>query len=96
MMSEAQTVAEKLGGTFRTSIERRLDGAEKVGAHKTSMLQDVEAGRPLELAALVGSVLELASVTQTPAPHIAAVYGLTHLLARQLERGQGMKITPKP
>jgi hypothetical protein len=40
-------------------------------------------------------VLELASVTQTPAPHIAAVYGLTHLLARQLERGQGMKITPK-
>ena len=95
MMREAQTIGEKLGVQFKISLEKRLAGAQAVGQHKTSMLQDVEAGRPLELAALVGSVLELASVTQTPAPHIAAVYGLTHLLARQLERGQGMKITPK-
>ena len=59
MMREAQAVAEKLGITFRVTLDKRIEGAEKVGKHKTSMLQDVEAGRALEVDALVGSVCEL-------------------------------------
>jgi 2-dehydropantoate 2-reductase len=84
MMAEAQAVAAKLGITFRVSIERRIAGAEKVGAHKTSMLQDVEAGREPEVEALVGSVVELARLTETPTPHIDAVYALTRLLGRSM------------
>ncbi len=82
MMAEAQEVAAKLGITFRVSIDKRIGGAEKVGKHKTSMLQDVEAGRELEVDALVGSVVELARLTKTPTPHIDAVYALTKLLGR--------------
>jgi 2-dehydropantoate 2-reductase len=82
MMTEAQNVANKLGITFRVPLEKRIAGAEKVGKHKTSMLQDVEAGRPPELAALVGSVVELGRLTHTPTPTIDAVYALTDLLAR--------------
>lgn len=81
MMREAQDVAGKLGVTFRVDLERRIAGAEKVGAHKTSMLQDVEAGRWPEVDALVGSVAELGLMTGTPTPHIDAVYALTRLLA---------------
>jgi 2-dehydropantoate 2-reductase len=84
MMTEAQAVAGKLGITFRVPLERRIAGAEKVGHHKTSMLQDVEAGRAPELDALLGSVVELARLTQSPTPHIDTVYGLTHLLARSV------------
>ncbi len=87
MMSEAQTVAHKLGITFRVPLERRIAGAEKVGKHKTSMLQDVEAGKPLEIEALLGSVAELARLTRTPTPHIDTVYALSHLLARTLTPG---------
>jgi len=82
MMTEAQAVAGKLGVAFRVPLERRIAGAEKVGHHKTSMLQDVEAGRAPELEALLGSVVELARLTDTHTPHIDTVYGLTHLLAR--------------
>ncbi len=82
MMTEAQMIAEKLGIVFRLPMEKRIAGAEKVGKHKTSMLQDIEAGRPPELEALVGSVVELARLTHTETPHIDAVYGLTKLLAR--------------
>jgi len=89
MMTEAQTIANKLGITFRVSIERRIAGAEKVGAHKTSMLQDVEAGRPMELAALVGSVIELGALTNTPTPHISAVYACASLLAKTLSDQRG-------
>ena len=85
MMSEAQTVAHKLGITFRVSLEKRISGAEKVGHHKTSMLQDVEAGRTLEVDALLGSVIELARLTETPTPHLDAIYALTKLLARTVE-----------
>lgn len=81
MMSEAQAVATKLGISFRVDLERRIAGAEKVGAHKTSMLQDVEAGRWPEIDALVGSVAELGRMTGTPTPHIDTVYALTRLLA---------------
>ena len=84
MMSEAQTIAEKLGIVFRVGLDKRIAGAEKVGKHKTSMLQDVEAGRAPELEALVGSVVELGRLTHTHTPHINAVYGLTHLLARTM------------
>ncbi|MGA8031737.1 MAG: 2-dehydropantoate 2-reductase, partial [Casimicrobiaceae bacterium] len=87
MMTEAQAVAEKLGVRFRVSLEQRIAGAEKVGAHKTSMLQDVEAGRPPEIDALVGSVVELGRLTGTPTPHIDAVYALVNLLARQIAPG---------
>jgi 2-dehydropantoate 2-reductase len=87
MMTEAQTVAHKLGITFRVALERRIAGAEKVGKHKTSMLQDVEAGRPLEIEALLGSVVELARLTETPTPHIDTVYALSHLLARTFTPG---------
>jgi len=77
MMTEAQTIANRLGITFRLSLEKRIAGAERVGRHKTSMLQDVEAGRTPEVDALVGSVVELGRLTETPTPHIDAVYALT-------------------
>jgi 2-dehydropantoate 2-reductase len=85
MMEEAQTVANKLGITFRLPIERRIAGAERVGKHKTSMLHDVEAGRTLETDALLGAVLELARLTHTEVPHIEAVYALTKLLGTSIE-----------
>jgi len=81
MMAEAEAVAGKLGVAFKISIEQRIAGAEAVGAHKTSMLQDVEHGRPIELDALVGSVVELARITSTPVPTIAAIHRTAALLA---------------
>ncbi len=89
MMSEAETIAKKLGITFRVSMERRIAGAEKVGAHKTSMLQDVEQGRPIEIEALVGAVVELGSLTGTPTPHISAVFACASLLAKTLNVRHG-------
>lgn len=85
MMIEAQTVANKLGITFRVPLEKRIAGAERVGHHKTSMLQDVEAARTLEIDALLGSVIELARLTETPVPHLDTVYALTKLLANSLD-----------
>jgi 2-dehydropantoate 2-reductase len=84
MMSEAQSIANKLGISFRVSLEKRIAGAERVGHHKTSMLQDVENARTLEIDALLGSVVELARVTNTPTPHIDTVYALTKLLAKSI------------
>ena len=84
MMTEAQAIANKLGITFRVGLERRIAGAEKVGKHKTSMLQDIEAGRAPELEALVGSVVELGRLTQTPTPRIDAVYALMQLLSQTI------------
>ncbi len=89
MMREAQTVAEKLGVRFRISIEKRIAGAEAVGEHKTSMLQDVERGRELELEALLGTVVELARMSATPTPHIDAVYACASLLAATLAERSG-------
>jgi 2-dehydropantoate 2-reductase len=88
MMTEAQSIAHKLGITFRVPLEKRIAGAEKVGHHKTSMLQDVEARRPLEIDALLGSVVELGRLTDTPTPHLDTVYALTKLLAKKLEAGE--------
>jgi len=89
MMREAQAVAAKLGIEFRVTLDKRIAGAEKVGKHKTSMLQDVEAGRAPEIDALVGSVVELARLTDTPTPHIDTVYALVKLLSRSMEEQQG-------
>ena len=93
MMKEAQDIAQKLGVSFRVSIEKRIAGAEAVGAHKTSMLQDVEAGRSLETEALIGSILEMARLTNTAAPSIEAVYALVKLLNKvMLLEGGGVKV----
>ena len=89
MMREAQAVAHKLHIEFRVPLEKRIAGAEKVGKHKTSMLQDIEAGRIPEIDALVGSVVELARLTETPTPHIDTVYALVKLLARSMEETHG-------
>ena len=89
MMTEAQGVAEALGVRFKITLEQRIAGAEAVGAHKTSMLQDVEHGRALELEALVGSVVELGRITGQPTPTIEAVYAATSLLGRSLAAQQG-------
>ena len=89
MMAEAQAVAEALGVRFKITLEQRIAGAEAVGAHKTSMLQDVEHGRALELEALVGSVVELGHLTGIATPTITAVYATTSLLSRTLVAQQG-------
>ena len=85
IMQEAQTVAHKLGIEFRVTLEKRIAGAEKVGKHKTSMLQDIEAGRAVEIDALVGSVVELGRLTDTTTPHIDTVYALVKMLAKTME-----------
>ena len=85
MMKEAQDVAAQLGIAFRVDIERRIGGAEKVGKHKTSMLQDVEAGRDPEIDALVGAVIELGNTVGVPVPHISAVYAMVKLLGRTMK-----------
>ncbi len=81
MMEEAQAIGNKLGVQFRVTIDKRIAGAEKVGKHKTSMLQDIEAGREPEIDALLGSVIELGRMTETPTPHLDTVYALVKLLA---------------
>ena len=86
MMKEAQEIAEKLGIEFHHTIDKRIDGAEAVGAHKTSMLQDVEARRSLEVGALIGAVIELGRLTNTPSPAIDAVYACVKLLDKALTR----------
>ena len=93
MMAEGQAIAHKLGVEFKISIDKRIAGAEAIGAHKTSMLVDVEHGRALELEALVGSVVELGRITDTPTPTIEAIYAATSLLGRTLaEQGGRLEI----
>jgi 2-dehydropantoate 2-reductase len=87
-MEEANQVARAMGIQLEIGVEQRLAGAEKVGAHKTSMLQDVETGRPLEIEALVGAVVELAGLLAVPVPHLQTLYASTKLLDRTL-RGAG-------
>jgi 2-dehydropantoate 2-reductase len=91
MMQEAQRVGEKLGVTFKVSVDQRIAGAQAVGAHKTSMLQDVEQGRALELEALLGSVVELARITDSPTPTLDAIHAVTSLLSHTLTQ-QGGKL----
>lgn len=83
MMLEASQVAEALGARFAVSIEKRIDGAGEVGAHKTSMLQDLERGRPMEIDALLGAVVELGHLVQKPMPLCEATLALLRERARQ-------------
>jgi 2-dehydropantoate 2-reductase len=88
MMLEAQATAERLGIEFGVTVDQRIAGAAEVGAHKTSMLQDIEAGRPTEVDALVGAVAELGRLTGTPTPHIDAIYASVKLLEQTLASGE--------
>jgi 2-dehydropantoate 2-reductase len=76
IMLEAQTIAETFGVKFRVDVERRIEGARKVGAHKTSMLQDLERGRPMEIDPLVTVVQEMGRMTGIPTPALDAVLAL--------------------
>ncbi|HEX9572408.1 MAG TPA: 2-dehydropantoate 2-reductase, partial [Burkholderiales bacterium] len=94
MMLEAQAVAEGLGVNIRLPIERRITGAEKLGRHKMSMLQDVEAGRELEIDALVGAVAELGELIGIPTPSIKALYASVKLLDKTMrEAGAPLRFT---
>ncbi len=80
IMTETEAVARRLGLELPVTLEQRMTGAEKVGEHKTSMLQDLEAGRPMELEAVVGAVVELGERFGIPMPHTRTVYACTRLL----------------
>jgi 2-dehydropantoate 2-reductase len=84
MMEETLEIAEAVGAEPSVSIEKRLSGAAKVGDHKPSTLQDLEAGKPLELAAIIDSVVELADLTGVDAPNLRAVSATSGLLAETL------------
>tara|TARA_B100000949_G_C14017270_1_gene339823 strand:- start:322 stop:618 length:297 start_codon:yes stop_codon:yes gene_type:complete len=88
MMTEAQAVAHRLGASFRVPMERRIAGAEAVGKHKTSMLQDVEAGKPLEIDGMLGAVVELAELTGVEVPTLRALYACVSLLNKTLQTEQ--------
>ena len=95
MMGEAQAVGEAFGVRFRLSVEKRIAGAESIGAHKTSMLQDIEHGRAMEIDALLGSVIELARLANVATPHLDAVYAVTKLLGETVARsGGGLSLAP--
>ncbi|MEH1874493.1 2-dehydropantoate 2-reductase [Nostoc sp.] len=86
MMTETQAIAQNLGIKFGITLEQRINGAENVGAHKTSMLQDMEAGRATEIDAIVGAVAELGKLTQIPTPYIDAIYASVKLLEATKQR----------
>ncbi len=86
MMEEGERIARRIGVHFRVDIEKRINGAARVGAHRTSMLQDVDKNRPIELDALLTSVQELGRLTEVPTPHINAVLAL----AKQMGRVRGI------
>jgi len=83
IMQEVELVSRKMGMELPVSIDQRMAGAEKVGAHKTSMLQDLEAGRPMELEALVGAVVELGERLNLPMHYTGTVYSCVKLLAQR-------------
>ena len=95
MMTEAQQIAEKLGASFRVSLDKRIDGAEKVGKHKTSMLQDLEVGKALEIDGMLGVVVELGEQTGTPTPAINTVFALVSLLNKTTQE-EGIRIAGQP
>ncbi len=93
IMLEVTTLVSKLGMELPISIEQRIAGAAKIGEHKTSMLQDLEMGRPLELEAIVGSVVELGEKLGIAMPHTRTVYACTRLLAeRRASMAQAKKV----
>ena len=84
MMEEARAVGEALGVSFAVGASERMDMAAKVGAHRTSMLQDVEAGRPTELDALLGVVIELAALVKIGTPSLQLVYDLCKFRSQRI------------
>ncbi|MHB1302188.1 MAG: 2-dehydropantoate 2-reductase [Acidiphilium sp.] len=84
MMLEAKAIAEQLGVSFRVDVDRRIEGARKVGAHKTSMLQDLERGREMEIAPLLSVVQELGRMVDVPTPTIDVVHALISQRAHSL------------
>jgi len=82
IMAEVEAVAVRLGLELPVSIDQRIAGAEKVGAHKTSMLQDLEMGRPMEIEAVIGAVVELGERLGVSMPHTRTVYACTKLLEK--------------
>ncbi len=90
IMTEAEAVSAKLGMELPVTIDQRIAGAEKVGEHKTSMLQDLEAGRPMELEAIAGAVVELGARLGVAMPHTETVYAAARLLD-QISRGVATK-----
>jgi len=95
MMLEAQAIGERLGLRLRVDVERRLDAAGAVGAHKMSMLQDLERGRPMEIEPLVGIIQELGRRTGIPTPTVAVVLALIRLRA-QVAAGTRTGREPSP
>jgi 2-dehydropantoate 2-reductase len=88
VMAETEAVAARLGLELPISIDQRMAGAEKVGGHKTSMLQDLEAGRPMEIEAVIGAVVELGERLGVPMPATRAVYGCVSLLDQRRNRSR--------
>ena len=88
MMTEAQAVGERLGAHFRVPMEKRIAGAEAVGSHKTSMLQDIEQGKPLEIEGMLGVVVELAALTEVEVPTLKALYACVGLLDQTVQTGR--------
>jgi 2-dehydropantoate 2-reductase len=86
IMREVQAIGEALGVRFRIPLEKRIAGAEAVGAHKTSMLQDIESGRAIEADALLGSVIELGRIVDIASPHLDTIYAVVELLAETLAK----------
>ncbi len=84
VMTEVQTIANKLGISFRVPMEKRIEGARKVGNHKTSMLQDLENGNALEIDSIMGVIIELGKLTHTPTPTIDTIYASTKLLSKSV------------
>ena len=95
MMVEAQAVGEKLGARFRIPMGKRIAGAEGVGKHKTSMLQDLEAGKPMEIEGMLGAVIELAEMTKSEVPTLRALYACVSLLDRTV-REESIRICGTP
>jgi hypothetical protein len=95
MMRETQAIGEALGVRFRISLEKRIAGAEAVGAHKTSMLQDIETGRVIEADALIGSVIELGRIVRVATPHMDAIYAAVKLLGETVTHAKGRLVVTR-
>ncbi|MFZ0995644.1 MAG: 2-dehydropantoate 2-reductase [Candidatus Dormiibacterota bacterium] len=91
MMEEVERIGRAIGIEIPLDIDRRVDAAARVGEHKTSMLQDLEAGRRLELGATLAAVVEIAQLLQLPVPHLEAVLACATLLDQRLQRSGGSR-----
>ena len=96
MMGEAEAIARRLGASFRVDVERRIDGAARVGAHRTSMLQDLERGRALEIDALLAAVAEMGRLVGVETPYIDAVLALVQQLGNSLDLYPTFRDTASP